>query len=178
MNRTVPTINTARLTLRAMRPSDFDRFAQIWAMPEVVQYIGGARRSRDLSWNAFLKIAGHWQMSGFGQWAIEEHKTKTMVGQVGFFHGARGLGADFGAAPEAGWVLVPQVQGQGLGGEAVNAAHDWFDRVVTGPLVCMVDPENAVSLHLAARLGYVATRVAEVDGGPVQLMLRKSPPQG
>ena len=36
MSRHVPTINTARITLRAMRPEDFDRFAEIWAMPEVV----------------------------------------------------------------------------------------------------------------------------------------------
>ena len=177
MNRNVPTINTARITLRAMRPGDFDRFVEIWAMPEVVRYIDGAPRSRDVSWKAFLTNAGHWQMTGFGQWAIEEHGTKAMVGQTGFFHGARGLGADFDAVPEAGWVLVPDMQGKGLGREAVVAAHDWFDRVVTGPLGCMVHPEHAASLHLAESLGYVPLRDAELATGPVRLMLRKSPPQ-
>ncbi|WP_299144996.1 GNAT family N-acetyltransferase [uncultured Tateyamaria sp.] len=177
MSRHVPTINTARVTLRAMRPGDFDRFAEIWAMPEVVQFTGGQARSRDACWHNFLRNAGHWQMTGFGQWAIEEHGSGRMVGQVGFFFGARGLGADFDAVPEAGWVVTPDVQGQGLGREAAQAAHDWFDRVVTGPLVCMIDPAHAVSLHLAERLGYLPLRDAADAAGPVRLMIRKSPPQ-
>ena len=177
MSRHVPTINTARATLRAMRPSDFDRFAEIWAMPEVVRFVGGASRSRDESWNAFLCNAGHWQVTGFGQWGVEDHASKAMVGQVGFFYGARGLGADFDAIPEAGWVLTPDVQGKGLGREVVQAAHDWFDRVITGPLACMIHPEHAVSLHLAERLGYVPLRDARAAGEPVRLMLRKTPPQ-
>ena len=178
MSRTVPTINTARVTLRAMRPGDFDRFAEIWATPEVVRHIGGAPRSRDSSWKAFLTNAGHWQVTGFGQWAIEDHRSKLMVGQAGFFYGARGLGEDFDAVPEAGWVLVPEVQGQGLAREAVGAAHDWFDRVVTGPLVCMIEPGHAASLRLAEALGYKPMRDVEHDGSPVRLFLRKSVPQG
>lgn len=177
MSRHIPTINTARVTLRAMRPADFDRFAEIWAMDEVVRYIGGTPRSRDVSWHAFLRNAGQWQMTGIGQWAIEEHATKRMVGQAGFFHGARGLGADFDAVPEASWVLAPEAQGQGLGREAVAAAHDWFDRVVTGPLACMIHPDHAVSVQMAKRLGYGHLRDAQDVTGPVTLMLRKSPPQ-
>ncbi len=56
-------------------------------------------------------------------------------------------------------------------------AHDWFDRVVTGPLVCMVDPGHQMSLKLAEQLGYVPLRTAEYGGDRVQLMFRKSPPQ-
>ncbi|MEQ3710254.1 MAG: GNAT family N-acetyltransferase [Tateyamaria sp.] len=177
MSRHIPTINTARITLRAMRPDDFDRFAEIWAMPEVVRFTGGAPRSRDLCWQKFLANAGHWQMTGFGQWAIEEHGTKRMIGQVGFFYGARGMGEDFDSIPEAGWVLVPDVHGKGIGLEAAQAAHDWFDRVITGPLTCMVEPVHKVSLGLAQRLGYVPMRSADYMGGPVELLLRKSPPQ-
>ena len=39
----------------------------------------------------------------------------------------RGLGEDFDGVPEAGWVLTTDVHGQGLGREAVAAAHGWFD---------------------------------------------------
>jgi RimJ/RimL family protein N-acetyltransferase len=177
MSRHVPTINTARTTLRAMRPGDFDRFARIWAMPEVTRYIGGEPRSRDTSWNAFLNIAGHWQVTGFGQWGIEAHSTKRLIGQAGFFYGARGLGSEFDSVPEAGWVLEPEAQGQGLGLEVAQAAHDWFDRVVTGPLVCMIDPEHEVSLKIADRLGYVSMRDDRYQDGSVRLMMRKSPPQ-
>ncbi|MEL6467377.1 MAG: GNAT family N-acetyltransferase [Pseudomonadota bacterium] len=177
MARHVPTINTARVTLRAMRPGEFDRFAEIWAMPEITHYVGGSPRARDASWKSFLNIAGHWQVTGFGQWGIEDHSTKQLVGQVGFFYGARGLGDDFDSVPEAGWVLAPEAQGRGLGIEAAQAAHDWFDRVVTGPLVCMIDPAHSGSVRIADQLGYVDMRVTEDEAGPIQLKLRKSPPQ-
>ena len=102
MSRTIPTINTSRLTLRAMRSEDFKRFAEIWSTPEVVAHISGKPRSKALSWDAFLRNAGHWQISGFGQWAIQPHGTQEMAGQAGFFFGSRGLGEDFDPFPEAG----------------------------------------------------------------------------
>ena len=176
MSRTIPTINTSRLTLRAMRSEDFRRFAEIWATPEVVAHITGKPRSKALSWDAFLRNAGHWQISGFGQWAIQAHGQQQMAGQVGFFFGSRGLGDDFDPYPEAGWVLAPEAQGRGLGLDAVQAAHDWFDRVIAGRTVCIITPENKGSLRIAEALGYVPLRDVDMDGDMVRLMTRKGPP--
>ncbi|MBW4708526.1 GNAT family N-acetyltransferase [Roseobacter sp. YSTF-M11] len=177
MSRTIPTINTSRLTLRGMRPEDFGRYAAIWSMPEVVEHINGAPWSRSKAWDAFLRNAGHWQITGFGQWAIHRHRAPDMCGQVGFFYAKRDLGEDFDDFPEAGWVLAPEAHGQGLGIEAARAAHDWFDRVVTGRLVCMIAPEHGGSLRIADALGYELMRDAEFDGSAVRLMARKGPPQ-
>jgi len=177
MIRTIPNINTTRLSLCAMRPEDFDRFAQIWAMPEVMRHIGPPK-TRDEAWNAFLRNAGHWQMTGFGQWAIQRHSDRKMIGQTGFFHAARGMGEDFDALPEAGWVLTPDTHGQGVASEAVGAAHDWFDRVIPGPLVAMMAEANQPSRRLADRLGYRLMRHAEFAGNPVILLRRDGPPGG
>ena len=176
MSRTIPTINTARITLRAMRAEDFGRFAEIWATPEVVAYIGGEPRPKSKSWDAFLRNAGHWQITGFGQWAIQVHGQKPMAGQTGFFFGTRSLGDDFDPYPEAGWILEPGSHRKGLGLEAARAAHDWFDRVIAGRTVCMITPDNAGSLKIASTLGYVPLREAEYQGDVVQLMTRKGPP--
>lgn len=175
--RAIPTINTQRLTLRGMRAEDFARFAEIWAMPDVVKHIGGAPWSRSKAWDAFLRHAGHWQITGFGQWAVQKHRAPDISGQVGFFYGRRDLGDDFDAYPEAAWVICPQDQAQGYGVEATKAAHDWFDRVITGPLVCMIAPEHAGSLKIAAQMGYVPLREAEYEGRAVALLFRKAPPQ-
>ena len=177
MTRLIPTINTPRLTLRGFSTQDFDRFAQIWAMPEVVRYIGGKPKSRSEAWTPFLRNVGQWQTTGFGQWALEEQASNKMIGQVGFFHGLRELGADFDGCPEAGWVLTPDVQNKGMGFEAAKVAHDWFDRVITGPLVCILAPENAASLKVAQNLGYEPLRQIELDGEIAQLMTRPKPPQ-
>lgn len=176
MSRTIPTINTSRLTLRAMRAEDFRRFAEIWATPEVVKHISGEPRTKAHSWDVFLRNAGHWQISGFGQWAVQPHGQTQMAGQAGFFFGSRGLGEDFDPFPEAGWVLAPEAQGQGLGMDAVQAAHDWFDRVIAGRTVCIITPQNEASLRIAKALGYMPLRETEMGGDTVRLMTRKGPP--
>ncbi|MEP1612341.1 MAG: GNAT family N-acetyltransferase [Roseobacter sp.] len=177
MSRTIPTINTHRLTLRGMRAEDFSRFAEIWAMPEVVKYIDAAPWPRSKSWSAFLRHAGHWQITGFGQWAITRHRAPEMSGQVGFFFAKRDLGADFDDFPEAGWVLEPDAHGEGVGLEAARAAHDWFDRVITGRLVCMIDVRNTKSMKIADHLGYQLLRDAIYEGDAVKLYERNGPPQ-
>lgn len=169
-------INTARLTLCAMRPEDFGRFAEIWRDPDVVRHVGGTPKTRGEAWDSFLRNAGHWQMTGFGQWGVVLQSNRTLIGQAGFFYGNRCLGSDFDAFPEAGWVLAPEGQGHGYGYEAAKAAHDWFDRVIPGPLVALVDAENTPSRNLAVKLGYEPLREAEYRDTPVHLYRRNGPP--
>ena len=176
MIRSIPKINTARLTLSGMRLEDFDRFAEIWALPGVLRFIGGEPWSRGRAWESFLRNAGHWQMTGFGQWAIAEQKTRRIIGQTGFFFGARELGPDFDAFPEARWILDPEFQARGYGYEAAAAAHDWFDRVIPGPLVAMISEQNAPAIKLAERLGYAPMRTTQFCGDTVVLLRRTGPP--
>ncbi|MEO1732583.1 MAG: GNAT family N-acetyltransferase [Pseudomonadota bacterium] len=173
--RSIPNINTARLSLRGMRPDDFDRYAHIWSMPEVVRQIGGTPWSRGQAWTSFLRNAGHWQMTGFGQWAIVEQGSRTIIGQTGFFYVDRKLDAELGAYPEAGWMLTPDVRGKGYAYEAAKAAHEWLDRVIPTKLVAVVAPGNAASVHLAKALNYQPVRDAEIEGRPVVLYLRSGP---
>lgn len=177
MIRSVPNINTSRLTLRAMKPEDFNRFAQIWAMPDVVRHCRGQPMSRGKAWEAFLRNAGHWEMTGFGQWAVIEQGTRIMVGQTGFFFSACAYGEDYDPFPEAGWLLSPEAQGRGLAREAAEAAHDWFDRVIPGTLVARVNAENTASLRLAAHLGYEEMRETKCDGDSMVLLRRNGPPR-
>jgi RimJ/RimL family protein N-acetyltransferase len=138
--------------------------------------IKGTSWSRPRSWDAFLRNAGHWQITGFGQWAVQIHGHTDMAGQTGFFYGSRNLGEDFDPFPEAGWVLDPAFQGLGFGLDAASAAHDWFDRVVTGRTVCVTTPENEGSLRIAEALGYSPLRDVTTDGASMLLMTRKGPP--
>ena len=178
MARTIPTINTARMTLRAMRPQDFEDYAALWQEPTVVRHMGDAPRTRTHSWRQFLLLAGHWQMAGFGVWGVEPRGTRRIMGQAGFWFAGRELGEDFDAYPEATCVLHPDLHGTGLGREAAQAAHDWFDRVITGPLVCEIGSGNTTALRIGDELGYRPLREHETGAGPQQLMLRKSPPGG
>lgn len=150
----VPVIETARLVLRGWQVTDFERFAGIWADPQVTRLVGVPARDRAESWRALLKIAGGWALLGHGQWAVVEREGGRILGQCGFFDVQRGYGPAFDSFPEAGWVLAPEAQGRGIGREAVSAAHEWFDAHVGGPCVAQISPANAASRALAARMGY------------------------
>ena len=72
--------------------------------------------------------------------------------------------------------LLPEMLNRRVGLEAMTAAHDWFDRVITGPLVARVREGDGAGAAVAARLGYAQLRVVEDGTGPVLLLRRNSPP--
>lgn len=169
----IPVIETERLILRGMVKADFPAFAAIWQEPEVVRFIGKKPRPLTESWGVFLKIAGNWTIEGFGQWAITRREDGTFLGQTGFFTGRRGIGEDFDAAPEAGWVLTAAAHGMGYGREAVTAAHRWFDAQDFGGVShAMIEKGHDASFAIALTLGYQPMRESEDLGDPVVLMRR------
>lgn len=170
----IPELRTERLVLRGFRAADFARFAEMWATPAVVRYLGMAPRGVGESWKAFLAIAGNWALLDMGQWAIAEQATGRVIGQTGFFSGHRQLGADFDAAPECGWVLAPEAWGKGYASEAVGAAHGWFDvQGFGGRSHAMIAAGHRASEAVARRVGYRLFRTADDGSGPLGLFARE-----
>ncbi|GHF50471.1 GNAT family N-acetyltransferase [Seohaeicola zhoushanensis] len=171
MIRSTPTLNALRVTLRSMRPEDFDRFAAICAMADALRPVASDGWPRRRAWEAFLRNAGHWQMTGFGQWAVVEQRSRVIVGQVGFFFDSEVVDEDFDTYPQAGWLMLADCADNGLALEAARAAHDWFDRVVTGGVVAKLSAGNEGALSLAESLGYRPIGAA----GEMLLMRRDGP---
>ncbi len=70
--------------------------------------------------------------------------------------------AGFWALPDIGYILHPDHWGLGLASEAVSATIDHvFATRPVDLLTADVDPENAASIRLLRRLGYVQTGFAE-----------------
>ncbi len=70
--------------------------------------------------------------------------------------------AGFWRLPDVGYILHPDVWGQGLAAEAVGAAIDHVFRTRDiKTLTADVDPENAASIRLLERLGFVRTGFRE-----------------
>ncbi|MEZ5869066.1 MAG: GNAT family N-acetyltransferase [Defluviimonas denitrificans] len=169
----IPRIETDRLILRGYVRDDFEDYVALRRTPRLpVHREAWPRKASDI-WGRFLGIAGNWAIEGFGQWAVIRRADGRLIGQTGIFRAMRGLGAEFDAAPEAGWILTGAAHGQGYGGEAVDAAHRWFDASPhAGPLHAMIEPENAASFRIAERFGYLRSREAEYEGAAVVLMRR------
>ncbi len=171
----IPTIETGRLRLRAHRPEDFAECSAMWALPEVVRYIGGKPFTGEDVWARLLRYAGHWQWMGFGFWALEEKSTGAFAGELGFAEFKRELEPSIQGIPEVGWVLAPHAHGKGYATEAVQAAIAWGDECFGRKrTVCLIHPENSPSLRVARKCGYKEFHRTTYKGQPTILLERLS----
>lgn len=156
-----PVLQTPRLILRETRAGDFDACAALWGDERVVRHIGGRVSTPSESWGRMLRFPGLWALLGYGYWTLEERETGAFAGQVGLADFKRDLSVDIAGMPEAGWVLSPSVHGRGYATEAMRAVLDWADATLDAPRTCcLIDPGNAASLNVAAKLGYGETQTA------------------
>ena len=164
----VPVVETARLRLRGHRLEDFDDCAVLWSDPIVTRFIGGKPSTRDESWMRLLRNVGHWSLLGFGYWLVEERASNQFVGEIGFSELKREIEPSFEGIPEAGWVLAPCAHGKGFATEAVSAILAWGDgRFAGGPTVCIINPDNAASIRVAAKCGYREFVRTTYKGAPI-----------
>lgn len=166
----LPVLTSERLVLRPHRRDDFERLVEMWSHPVVVTHFGGKPFNREDSWNRLLRYAGHWQLMGYGIWAVTRPGEDVHLGDVGFLHGERTGVEPFGC-PEAAWAFHPEAQGQGYASEAVACALGWadtrFDRTVA-----MINPGNAASISVARRCGFSIFGEATYRSEPVGLWER------
>lgn len=158
----VPTIRTARLDLVPMQHAHFEENAAMFADPEVARFLGGKPLSRHEAWRAFAAVVGHWQLRGYGMWAVEERATGAFVGRVGVHY------PETWPAIEIGWALAPRFWGRGYATEAARASVDYaWARVRPARLVSLIAPLNLRSAAVAARLGARPMETIELLGGDV-----------
>jgi RimJ/RimL family protein N-acetyltransferase len=158
-------LDTERLRLRLLRDDDLDAYAELCADPEVMCYVGDRGvLSREDAWRQMALLAGHWQLRGFGMWAVEDRTTGAFIGRVGL-HYPEGW-----PDREVAWAIGRKYWGQGLAFEAARAAlAHAFDTLHWPRAVSLIDPANHRSIRLAERLGERFERETEVRGHRVHL---------
>ncbi|MDR3516707.1 MAG: GNAT family N-acetyltransferase [Azospirillaceae bacterium] len=154
---TIPIVSEGQLTLRGYRPDDLDASFAMWGDAAVTRFIGGAPLTREQTWARLLRHIGHWAVLGFGYWVVEHRDSGRFVGEVGFAHFKREMEPRLDDIPEIGWVLAPWAQGRGWATEAVRAALSWGDQqLASQSSICIITPENAASIRVAEKCGYMA----------------------
>ncbi|WP_068082117.1 GNAT family N-acetyltransferase [Polycladidibacter stylochi] len=168
-----PRLETERLILRAHTKDDYLAIHEMWSEEAVYKYISGTPPTMTESWLRLLRYSGHWQLMGFGGFAVELRENGRYIGEVGVSTYKRNMGGDFDQLPEAGWILHPDYHGNGYAFEAMSAVLDFAaSKLGFSKSVCMVDDDNAASNRLANRLGYVAYKQATYKDTPVTLYMR------
>ena len=125
-----------------------------WADPRMTEFIGGAPRSRNISWGKMLQGIGLWPLFGYGYWSFIERDSGKFVGNGGLAQFERGI-PELEGYPEAGWAFAPDAWGKGYATEAMGAILKWADEEAKlSETRCIIDLGNAASHKVAAKLGF------------------------
>jgi RimJ/RimL family protein N-acetyltransferase len=151
-------LETQRLRLRQFVEADLDAYARICADPESMQYIGpGTPLSRADAWRSMAQVLGHWQLRGYGLWAVEEKATGAFVGRIGLIY------PEGWPALEVGWLIDRARWGEGFATEGGRAAMQFaFDRLQLERISSVIRPQNAASIRVAEKLGMRPERTIEL----------------
>jgi RimJ/RimL family protein N-acetyltransferase len=171
-----PVLETDRLRLRGHRESDLASCVAMWSEEASTRFTVGRQLTEEEIWMRMLRHIGHWTLMGYGYWIVEEKSTGTFIGEAGIAEFHRGIEPSILGIPEAGWVFASSAHGKGYGFEAASAFLAWGEAHFGSPRsVCIIDPGNAASLNLAAKLGYTEEARTEFRGKPTILLGRGRP---
>lgn len=140
------TLITQNLILRRPRGNDWPQFKPFITTERSIG-IGGPF-DEETGWRLFAVELGHWEIRGYGMWAVTCKGDDTALGIVGPWH-------PFGwPEPEIGWTIFGAAEGKGIAYEAAQATlQDAYTRLGWPTAVSYIKPDNTRSLALAARLG-------------------------
>jgi len=141
-------LETDRLILRMWRNEDFAAYEKMCADPEIMKYLGGRTFDRLEAWRHMAFLVGHWQLLGFGHWAVEEKESGKFIGRLGF------LNPEGWPGFEIGWTLAREAWGKGYATEGARRALDYaFHDLNKDHVISLIHPENKNSIRVAERLG-------------------------
>ncbi len=150
---------TDRLELRSPVEADRERFVELFGRDDFMVFSGGVHtvESAHARFDQMLLDASELR---FAKQPIIERSSGTIVGYSGVawftFEGERRL--------EFGYRLVPDVRAHGYATEAGRALVAVAAETFRGEILAMIDPTNAPSQNVAAKLGFTYWKQAVVDG--------------
>jgi RimJ/RimL family protein N-acetyltransferase len=156
-------LETERLILRMLNLDDAESYARICADPEVMRYLGEGKPLSTLeAWRHMAFIVGHWQLLGYGHFAVEEKSSGKLVGRLGFLNPAGWPGF------ELGWTLARESWGQGYASEGARRALRYaFEDLDRDHVISLINPDNKPSIKVAERLGEKLEGKTELFGNEI-----------
>ena len=134
-------LTTERLVLRRPRGDDAPVIMAYYET-ERSQYTGG-NLGRFNAWKQTAAMLGHWDIAGYGLWAVTLRGDDEIIGLVGPFY------PEGWPETEIGWVMFEGAEGKGYAQEAATATiADAQTRLGWTNIVHYIAPENARSVPL------------------------------
>lgn len=160
MNYKIPErMETDRLILRTFSEADWRDLHVLYSDEECVKYTIQRTLSEAESWSAMASMIGHWQLKGYGPYAVELKESGVVIGPVGMWypHGW--------PEPEIKWALARQYWGKGYAAEAARAVKEMAESYLSEVhLISLIYSGNERSKALALSLGAKLEKDIEFRG--------------
>lgn len=139
-----------RLMLRELSAENLPVLHQILSEPSVARFSGEPARSlEELSALHEAYIRGAYHFRGYGLWGIFLKSTGELIGRCGFENTLLCETASI----ELGYLISEKHRGHGYALEAIRAALSAGRFLGISTVFAVIDPQNAVSVHIAERIG-------------------------
>ena len=144
-------LETDRLMLRRLLPTDLDNLFALYRDPEIRRYFPDGtltyeQTKEELEW--FLN--GHPDHPELGLWATLYKETNQFIGRCGLLPWT----IEGRYEVEVAYLLAKEFWRQGLGSEAAQAIAQYgFEQLHLSRLICLIDPENQASQKVATNIG-------------------------
>jgi RimJ/RimL family protein N-acetyltransferase len=168
---TIDRLHTARLTCERLRADDAAELATLLLDPRVFTTLWPRSQpptETDVADGLAAKV-DHWERHGFGMWMVRDRSSGEMVGRGGLQY-TYVAGLD---EIEAGWAIVPERWGEGLGTELANACVEVaFEHLGLLQVVAFTLPHNIASRRVMEKAGFAFDREIVHAGLPHVLYRR------
>ena len=160
-------LETERLVLRRLLPSDLDNLYNLYKDPEIRKFfpegvLSYEETKEELEW--FLN--GHPRHPELGLWATILKGTGEFVGRCGLLPWT----FDDQDEVEIAYMIAKTHWRQGLGSEAARGIMDYaVDQLGLSRLICLIDKDNEASIKVATSLGMTFEKEVDDGLGPAQV---------
>jgi RimJ/RimL family protein N-acetyltransferase len=153
------TLETPRLVLRTFEERDCDALHEMFGDQDCVRYTIEQPLAHWQTWRALASYVGHWQLRGYGPYAVVEKATGFMLGPVGLWFPSEW------PEPEIKWSLTKRFWGRGFATEAAMAVRNMAGAALRrARLISVIRPGNTRSASVAGRLGGVLEKTIPFRG--------------
>ena len=135
-------LETGRLLLRQFEDGDWRDLHAYYGDAAATRFTFGHALGEGETWRVMCGMLGHWQLRGYGPYALQRKTDGRVLGTVGFWF------PNDWPEPEIKWGLAASYHGQGYAAEAARAVlaagHRYLSEI---RLISLIHVDNAASIR-------------------------------
>ncbi len=165
-------LESERLLLRQFEDDDWRDLHEYYGDASATRYTFGHALGEGDTWRVMCGMLGHWQLRGYGPYALEHKESGRVLGTVGFWY------PNDWPEPEIKWGLAARYHGQGYAAEAARGVLAAGSRHMPGIRpISMIHVDNTASIRLATALGARHESDRSYEGEPHRVYRHAAAPQ-